>query len=231
MILEKSDTVGIGAGLHSGYNAAQRMYVLRGYVPDGNGVVWRNEFIREGQELTVDDELILHFTKKKSPQDELGHTPTAYLLHGFVGSGKTTFSRKLERQNDAIRLNHDEWMIRLYGTAPPKERFEEYYRNIDELIGEFGIRLLKKGLNVIFDNGLWTRESRDTARKRITEAGHRFHLFAIRCREQTMRARVLKRTEEMPDGTFWINEAAIEEFRNRFEPLEADEEHEEIRTD
>lgn len=35
---ETSDTVCLGVGLHSGYGAAQRMYVLRGYVPDGSGV-------------------------------------------------------------------------------------------------------------------------------------------------------------------------------------------------
>lgn len=33
-----SDTVCLGVGLHSGYGAAQRMYVLRGYVPDGSVV-------------------------------------------------------------------------------------------------------------------------------------------------------------------------------------------------
>ena len=31
------DTVYLGVGLHSGYGAAQRMYVKRGYVPDGSG--------------------------------------------------------------------------------------------------------------------------------------------------------------------------------------------------
>lgn len=34
MAAETSDTVCLGVGLHSGYGAAQRMYVLRGYVPD-----------------------------------------------------------------------------------------------------------------------------------------------------------------------------------------------------
>ena len=47
---ETSDTVCLGVGLHSGYGAAQRMYVLRGYVPDGSGV--------------NDDELNLFLSKK-----------------------------------------------------------------------------------------------------------------------------------------------------------------------
>ena len=33
-----SDIVYLGVGLHSSYESAQRMYVKRGYVPDGSGV-------------------------------------------------------------------------------------------------------------------------------------------------------------------------------------------------
>lgn len=63
LISERSDHVAIGVGLHPGYNAAQRMYVLRGYAPDGQGVTWRGEYIEEGQELIADDDLVLHFIK------------------------------------------------------------------------------------------------------------------------------------------------------------------------
>ena len=33
-----SDVVYLGVGLHSGYGSAQRMYVKRGYIPDGSGI-------------------------------------------------------------------------------------------------------------------------------------------------------------------------------------------------
>lgn len=33
-----TDVVFWGVGIHSGYGAAQRIYVKRGYIPDGNGV-------------------------------------------------------------------------------------------------------------------------------------------------------------------------------------------------
>lgn len=35
---ERSAVVGIGVGLYADYGAAQRLYVKRGYVPDGHGV-------------------------------------------------------------------------------------------------------------------------------------------------------------------------------------------------
>ncbi|MEZ5308066.1 MAG: GNAT family N-acetyltransferase [Pyrinomonadaceae bacterium] len=63
---ERSPVAGIGVGLHPGYAAAQRMYVLRGYVPDARPITYQDEFAIEGQELKLDDELVLHLTKNLS---------------------------------------------------------------------------------------------------------------------------------------------------------------------
>ena len=64
LILELSPVVGIGVGLHPGYAAAQRMYIMRGYIPDAMPLTYGEDFVTEGQEVRLDDELILHLTKK-----------------------------------------------------------------------------------------------------------------------------------------------------------------------
>ena len=64
IIKKRCSTAGIGVGLAPGYNAAQRMYVKRGYVPDGLGVVYRDRFVKEKQRIRIDDSLVLHLTKK-----------------------------------------------------------------------------------------------------------------------------------------------------------------------
>lgn len=53
----------IGVGLHPGYNAAQRLYVLRGYVPDGFGVTYDDRYVEEGETVRFDDLLVLHLVK------------------------------------------------------------------------------------------------------------------------------------------------------------------------
>lgn len=60
----RSGVVGIGVGLHPGYNAAQQLYAKRGYIPDGRGVTYRNRFVEEGASVVVDDDLVMHFTKQ-----------------------------------------------------------------------------------------------------------------------------------------------------------------------
>jgi GNAT superfamily N-acetyltransferase len=73
-VAKRTSRVGIGVGLHPGYNAAQRLYVLRGYVPDGLGVTYKDEFVREGQKVTFDDDLVLHFIKDLNHQELISRT-------------------------------------------------------------------------------------------------------------------------------------------------------------
>jgi GNAT superfamily N-acetyltransferase len=62
-IREFSDVAGIGFGLYADYGAAQRMYVSRGYVPDGNGIAYNGANVEPGRTVVVDDDLVLYLTK------------------------------------------------------------------------------------------------------------------------------------------------------------------------
>lgn len=59
-----SDTVCLGVGLHEGYGSAQRMYVKRGYVPDGTGVWYNDRVCPPYTTCCNDDDLVLYLSKK-----------------------------------------------------------------------------------------------------------------------------------------------------------------------
>ncbi len=61
---EYADMVYLGVGLHSGYGSAQRLYVKRGYLPDGSGVWYQNKVCEPYAPCKNDDDLILYFSKK-----------------------------------------------------------------------------------------------------------------------------------------------------------------------
>lgn len=61
---QQSPIVGLGVGLYDGYGAAQKLYIKRGYTPDGLGVTYHYEPVIPGTSAPVDDDLILWFTKK-----------------------------------------------------------------------------------------------------------------------------------------------------------------------
>ncbi len=63
-IATRSSIAGIGVGLYADYGPAQRLYVGRGYIPDGRGVSYDNTPIITGERYPVDDSLVLYFTKR-----------------------------------------------------------------------------------------------------------------------------------------------------------------------
>ena len=54
----------LGAWLHSGYGAAQRIYIKRGYIPDGSGVWWNGKNLEQYPKCINNDELILYLLKE-----------------------------------------------------------------------------------------------------------------------------------------------------------------------
>jgi len=55
--------IGIGVGLYADYGAAQRLYVALGYRPDGRGLTYDNAAVMAGDQVRVDDDLVLWLTK------------------------------------------------------------------------------------------------------------------------------------------------------------------------
>lgn len=58
-----SDKVTLGVGLHSGYGPAQRLYIKRGYIPDGTGVWYQNHQLAMNAVCEDIGELVLYLSK------------------------------------------------------------------------------------------------------------------------------------------------------------------------
>lgn len=58
-----SEIVYLGVGLHNGYGSAQRMYVKRGYIPDGTGVWYGGKVCPQYENCCNDDDLVLYLLK------------------------------------------------------------------------------------------------------------------------------------------------------------------------
>jgi ribosomal protein S18 acetylase RimI-like enzyme len=63
LISTRSLVAGIGVGLHSDYGPAQRLYVLRGYVPDARGITVHGKRVGYGDVVPADDDLVLWLTR------------------------------------------------------------------------------------------------------------------------------------------------------------------------
>ena len=59
-----SPVIGMGVGMYPDYGPAQRMYVVRGYIPDGRGLTSDRRHLHWGKTVLVDDDLVLFLTKR-----------------------------------------------------------------------------------------------------------------------------------------------------------------------
>ena len=64
LVAERSAVVGIGVGLCPDYGQAQRMYVRRGYLPDGRGLIYDGRQVPPMEMIRNDDSATLMFTKQ-----------------------------------------------------------------------------------------------------------------------------------------------------------------------
>lgn len=134
--------------------------------------------------------------------------PTAHLICGYIGSGKTTFARQLEADTGARRFTHDEWMVKRYGVNPPSDRFEQYYDEVSADIWQAALERLAQGQDIILDFGFWKRADRDAARERLSSYDVKF--YVVVCDLETSWSRVQERNKNLGSEYLLIEKNTFE---------------------
>jgi predicted kinase len=145
--------------------------------------------------------------------------PTLLLLCGLPGSGKTTLAKKLERERHALRLSPDEWLWSL-----SIDLYDEAKRTAVEILQwDLAARALALGVDVILENGFWSRAERDDYRSRAKALGAHVELFFLDVSRDELRTRLDKRNKDLPSAMAHIDAATLDLWWSRFEPPASDE--------
>jgi predicted kinase len=147
---------------------------------------------------------------------------TVHMIHGFLGAGKTTLARELERRLPALRLTHDEWMLRLYGNDPAEAVFESLADKVSERLEYVWTRCIGLGLDVVLDLNFWSRKQRDRVREIAARHQADVRLYTLQCADDVAWERISRRNSDLTDSLF-IARNTFEVRRRRFEPLGDDE--------
>jgi hypothetical protein len=155
---------------------------------------------------------------------------TAFLVYGYIGSGKTTVARQIAEDQNAIRFSSDEWVAGLFGSfegAVPD--FDAALERVESMLQTVWTRCLTLGTDVVLDFGFWARSQRDQVRARVADLGAVSRLVEVPCEPDIAWARVKRRNKDLR-GSVEISQLTFELLRAKFEPLAHDEPHRSIDT-
>lgn len=139
--------------------------------------------------------------------------PIAYVICGFIGAGKTTFARKLEKETGAIRVTKDEWIIKIFGNKITLDNnFEVYDKNITKLATDIAFKILKAGKDVIIDEGFWVKSQRDDIKKKILQIGAKPIFYYVESSVEKMKKRVINRSKNPTKDSFEISEEMFNSY-------------------
>lgn len=90
-----------------------------------------------------------------------------HLICGLPGSGKSTLASELEHRANTVWLSADEWMGRIVGDGYDEKRREA----VEQVQWDLAKKLLGLGVNMVLDNGFWSRSERQRLRSEAAAAG------------------------------------------------------------
>ncbi|MBN1617259.1 MAG: ATP-binding protein [Spirochaetales bacterium] len=147
------------------------------------------------------------------------------LCCGKVCSGKSTFTRILEKEYGFYAFSVDEWMLQLYDETEDRAIFESNLRRCTELIYRVSEHILTKRRdnNIALDFGFWKKEDRKTVVRRFDAQGFAVSVvyFPIALSQQVSFMNKRQSVAGMRHYTF--DDITIETLNAYFEEPDSDE--------
>lgn len=148
---------------------------------------------------------------------------TLYLLCGLPGSGKTTRAKQIESSHSALRLCPDECIETLLADHTDPVELDRLRTPVELVQWNIAKRVLSLGINVVLENGFWSRKERASYRVEAEALGARVELIYLHVDRDELWARLSKRNKNLPAGTFVVREDQLDLWLSWFEPPTAEE--------
>lgn len=119
------------------------------------------------------------------------------LTCGLPGAGKTELAKQLATDRGAVRLTKDEWLWAL-GATPWDERTRE---KVEHELWRLAQDILRLGVSVVLDFGLWARIERDDLRAAARGLGVGVELHYLDIPSDELWRRIEERNSDSP----WVS--------------------------
>jgi predicted kinase len=150
---------------------------------------------------------------------------TLIFFCGKMGAGKSTLSRQISQELNAILLSEDDWLSTLY----PEEikNFDDYLKYANRLkpLLKSHIRsILNSGISVVMDFPANTRNQRTWFKDIFFNQGIPHRLIYLDVDDQTCLEQIVQRRKINPERALFDTEEVFHHVTSFFQPPSADEE-------
>lgn len=149
---------------------------------------------------------------------------TLYFFCGKMGAGKSTRSKKLADEKNAVLISEDEWLAILYpGQISTFDDYRLYSSRLKPLVAAHVKELLEKGSDVILDFAANTTKQRQWFLQLANNAGSDCKLIYIEASDETCLKQIATRRREQPQRADFDNKAVFKQVNSYFqEPDESE---------
>ena len=150
---------------------------------------------------------------------------TIYAVAGQMGSGKTTWARRLANEKNALFFSTDQWIANLGVPIGSHEVYAKYYTGIRDRIFEVAQQALNLGIPVVFDFGVNQPKGRAGLKKFADSVGATVEIYHVSVPIQLCRERVKERNTNKPKDiySFQFSDDDFDIISKNYEPPKSDE--------
>jgi len=135
-----------------------------------------------------------------------------------MGAGKTTLSKQISRERDAVLICEDEWLLKLYpNQIVSLDDYLRFSSLLKPLIRSHVINILNTGTNVVMDFPANTIKQRQWFKEIFTEINAPNELIFLNVSDEKCLKQIGKRRIEQPERAIYDTESMFLEVTQYFQ--------------
>lgn len=151
-------------------------------------------------------------------------TGTLILFSGKMGAGKSTTSKKISQERNAVLMSEDEWLSILYpGKFNSFDDYLHYSSILKPLVKDHVVNILKTGTDVVMDYPANTVNQRKWFIEIISVANCDHKLIYLDVSDEVCLKRIEQRKIENPERATYDTEEMFNHVTKYFQAPEEDE--------
>ncbi len=149
-----------------------------------------------------------------------------YLICGKICSGKSYYSKKLQKEHGGVILSPDEATYDLLQNEQG-EFYDMFCARLLEYLNKKAVEIVNAGANVIYERGLWSGEERSKLKDFFAKNKIETELHYIWVSDKTWQMQIEERNRRIQNGSsgsdFYLDEGLMEKLLSVFEEPKREE--------